>query len=306
MSWYEDVVIPALLRGARATYGRSIRAELAGAGLDDLPRNAAFVLACLANRGGTIAELTRYLGVTRQAASQLIDILVTRGYLRRDPDPADRRRMTVELTERGRFAGAQVRAGVDAVDAQLARRLDTAQLRALRAGLAALIELDRDERPTPTAPAPSATPSATPETVPDAVSDTAATTPPAAWDGPSAGFVHWAPIFPVRDLAAALAHYAGLGFTVSAYENGGEYGFADRDGLSLHLSLRPGLDARKEASAAYLYVSDADRLAREWRRPGVGGRTTEPRDTPYRLREGAHIDPDGNLIRFGSRPARDR
>ena len=35
-------------------------------------------------------------------------------------------------------------------------------------------------------------------------------------------------------------------------------------------------------------------------RPGLGGQTLPVCLTPYQLREGAHIDPDGNLIRFGS------
>jgi hypothetical protein len=34
--------------------------------------------------------------------------------------------------------------------------------------------------------------------------------------------------------------------------------------------------------------------------PGIGGHTLPVHDTPYELREGAHFDPDGNLIRLGS------
>jgi hypothetical protein len=43
-----------------------------------------------------------------------------------------------------------------------------------------------------------------------------------------------------------------------------------------------------------------DALYDEWVRPGIGGRTRRVKDTPYKLREGSHVDPDGNLIRFGS------
>src|SRR5262249_55541222 len=44
----------------------------------------------------------------------------------------------------------------------------------------------------------------------------------------------FSPIFPVSDLAAALAHYAALGFRVD--DGGGDaYGFAARDGVELHL-----------------------------------------------------------------------
>ena len=54
---------------------------------------------------GTAVDMIRGLGVTKQAASQLIDTLVLRGYLTRDVNPEDRRRMTVTLTERGRARG---------------------------------------------------------------------------------------------------------------------------------------------------------------------------------------------------------
>ena len=47
-------------------------------------------------------------------------------------------------------------------------------------------------------------------------------------------------------------------------------------------------------------MHDADALYAEWSRPGIGGQTLAVCLTPYQLREGAHIDPDGNLIRFGS------
>jgi catechol 2,3-dioxygenase-like lactoylglutathione lyase family enzyme len=108
------------------------------------------------------------------------------------------------------------------------------------------------------------------------------------------------PIFPVADLAAALAHYAALGFATAAYADGDDYGFADRDGVGLHLAAHSEHDPAGPAGSAYLYVRDADALYEEWSRPGIGGRTRPAGPTPYGLREGSHIDPDGNLIRFGS------
>ena len=63
-------------------------------------------------------------------------------------------------------------------------------------------------------------------------------------------------IFSVRDLGAALAHYADLGFHTFAYEDGDDYGFADRDGTGHHLAAGPD-DDPAHASSAYLYVRDA-------------------------------------------------
>jgi DNA-binding MarR family transcriptional regulator len=135
----EDVVvIPALLRAARGSYSQAIRVRLGEAGFDDLPRNGGFVLGGMANHGGSAVDVIRGLGVSKQAASQLIDTLVLRGYLTRDMNPNDRRRMTIELTDRGRAAAAAVRSGVQAIDAELAQMLTPAELAGLRSGLTAL------------------------------------------------------------------------------------------------------------------------------------------------------------------------
>lgn len=107
-----------------------------------------------------------------------------------------------------------------------------------------------------------------------------------------------ATILPVRDLDRALAHYEALGFRVSPYDDG--YGYAVRGSADLHLAVRPDLDPRRNASAVYLYVDDADALYAEWRAAGVEGQFFEPHDTEYGLCEGAHVDRDGNLLRFGS------
>jgi hypothetical protein len=108
-----------------------------------------------------------------------------------------------------------------------------------------------------------------------------------------------AAILPVRDLDTALDHYRRLGFRVNPYDSA--YGYAVRGSADLHLAVRPGLDPRQNASCVYLYVDDAEALFAEWRAAGVEGQFFEPHDTEYGLREGAHIDRDGNLLRFGSR-----
>lgn len=137
----EEIVIPALLRAARGAYRNAVRERLRDGGFDDLPQNGPYVLGGMGNRGGTASDLVRQLGVTKQAASQLIDTLVLRGYLERRPDPDDRRRLSIELTERGRAAAAAVRAGVDSVDEELAAKLTAAELAGLSAGLVALCDI---------------------------------------------------------------------------------------------------------------------------------------------------------------------
>jgi hypothetical protein len=104
-----------------------------------------------------------------------------------------------------------------------------------------------------------------------------------------------APIFAVHDLDAAMRHYQRLGFTVRAYAGGG-YGYATRDDIEIHLGVVPGDDRR--TSSAYLFVDNADDLAAAWR--SAGAEVHPPQDTEWGQHEGAVVDPDGNVIRFGS------
>jgi uncharacterized glyoxalase superfamily protein PhnB len=114
-----------------------------------------------------------------------------------------------------------------------------------------------------------------------------------------AGLRRAVPILPTADLTRALAHYGALGFETEAWEGGG-YGFLTRDGVELHVSQRDRVDPAANPFSFYLYVADADALHAEWAAAGVGGLWEAPEDKPWGLREGRHIDPDGNALRFGS------
>jgi len=109
-----------------------------------------------------------------------------------------------------------------------------------------------------------------------------------------------APVLPVTSVANALAHYAKLGFTATSYGGDADYGYLERDGVHLHVAQVGRLNPKKSMVAVYLFVEDARTLHAQWEDADVDGRMVAPTDTDYGLCEGAHIDPDGNLIRFGS------
>src|SRR5215471_11519896 len=117
----DEVAMPVLLRHARTTYGAAMRRALAEAGYDDIPGNGLYVIGGLAlNREDIpLGKLIRELRISKQAAGQLVDTLVTRGYLDRAIDKEDRRKLTVTLTERGREAAAIQAAAREKVDAEL-------------------------------------------------------------------------------------------------------------------------------------------------------------------------------------------
>jgi DNA-binding MarR family transcriptional regulator len=147
--WYEEVVLPALLRHARYTYGIAMRDALAEGGFDDIPKNGLYVLGGLAMGAGGVplGQLVKELRISKQAAGQLVDALVLRGYLARLPDADDRRKLTVSLTERGRAAAAIQAGAREKIDVELVARAGDEDVRRARRVLAALIDIGRAAEP---------------------------------------------------------------------------------------------------------------------------------------------------------------
>jgi len=143
----EDVVIPALLRHARYTYGVAMRQALAQAGYDDIPKNGLYIIGGMAMDGYPIplGQLIKELRISKQAAGQLVDTLVERGYLQRAEDPVDRRKLTVALTERGRAAARTQGAAREKIDAELFARVGHENVKRTRRTLAALIEMGQKD-----------------------------------------------------------------------------------------------------------------------------------------------------------------
>ena len=122
-----------------------MREALDATGCGDIPANGLYVIGGLAmNRKDVpLAVLIRDLRISKQSAGQLVDALVARGYLERNVDPADRRRLLVTLTPRGRKAAATQAAARESIDAELKERIGERAVGVLRKGLAALIEIGR-------------------------------------------------------------------------------------------------------------------------------------------------------------------
>jgi len=139
-----QVVMPALLRHARTTYGAAMRAALAEGGYDDVPANGMYVIGALAISETPLSQIIRELRMSKQAAGQLVDALVLRGYLERQVDPADRRRLTITLTERGKAAAATQREAGAAIEAELMARVGQEKILHTREVLATLIDMHHE------------------------------------------------------------------------------------------------------------------------------------------------------------------
>jgi DNA-binding MarR family transcriptional regulator len=138
--WSQEMVWPVLLAEARLAYTTEIRKAFEEAGFDDMPRAGARVIGRIAFGGTNVNEVAAVYGVSKQAASQLVDALVARGYVERMPDPDDRRKMLVRLTERGSAAAEELRDAIARVDAGLGEAFDEDEINRAKLVIGTLVE----------------------------------------------------------------------------------------------------------------------------------------------------------------------
>jgi DNA-binding MarR family transcriptional regulator len=96
----EALALTAALLAAAGDLTRRIDEGVVARGFEGRPLYG-FAFTRLAPDGATATDLAAHLGVTKQAASQLVDELVRKGYVERRPHPRDARARLVVLTGRG-------------------------------------------------------------------------------------------------------------------------------------------------------------------------------------------------------------
>jgi DNA-binding MarR family transcriptional regulator len=128
------------LRRALAAHRLAIAVALRRAGCDDLPPRALWAIDALRDGDRSAAELARLLGVSRQAMSPLVELLVRTGYVARGRDAHDRRRISLRLTARGRVASTAIARACAHVESRAGELVGARELERTRATLDALGE----------------------------------------------------------------------------------------------------------------------------------------------------------------------
>lgn len=118
------------------TVGRAMR--LSGGPL--LPQQYR-LLGAIARKPRTLGHIARMQGVTPATATTLVTTLETRGWVTRQSDPEDRRRVIVTLTEGGSEVLAAGQRVAESAMAEMLAPLSAEQLGALLAGLAVLNDI---------------------------------------------------------------------------------------------------------------------------------------------------------------------
>jgi DNA-binding MarR family transcriptional regulator len=125
-----------LLKHAQLALAELTAAALAPSGISG--RQLAVLIAIDGAAPLSQAEAAGRLGVDRTTMVALIDELEEAGLLRRQRDPADRRKNVVVLTEAGQATLATAKSASDAAERQFLSPLPPAQAAALRAALRAV------------------------------------------------------------------------------------------------------------------------------------------------------------------------
>lgn len=93
------------------------------------------------NPGSNLTDLAEYIGVSLPSMSKLVDTLTYRGFIERNPDAADRRRVRLDLTEAGLAILSTAREAVKASFATRLAQLGPEEVATVTAGMRLLRRL---------------------------------------------------------------------------------------------------------------------------------------------------------------------
>jgi len=125
-----------------------VHLRLGAAGFDDLRPAHGFAFQRLAAQGATGNELAEHLGITKQAASAMVDYLEEHGYVARQPHPRDGRGKIVVLTRRGWDCIRAAEAIFADVERRLVETVGAERMALLRFDLQRIVTaMDADGRP---------------------------------------------------------------------------------------------------------------------------------------------------------------
>jgi DNA-binding MarR family transcriptional regulator len=134
---------PTLLRTAYNVLSAAIYRAVAETGAGDMRPAHGNAMEMLAIQNGLrLTDIAARAGMAPQSMGELVDELVSKGYLERHEDPADRRAKRIYLTGKGRATAAASRSAVRTVEGRLSGILGAREYEQLRRHLAVIAGLD--------------------------------------------------------------------------------------------------------------------------------------------------------------------
>lgn len=131
--------LPLLLLGGFRLIIDALHRDLAEQGHPDVRPVHGFALQAIGRETGTVSDLARKLGVSKQAAAKTVAALEKLGYVRRDDDPDDRRSQQLRLTSHGTEVLTLSAEALARVHAAWTASVGTPRLRALEEALSTVL-----------------------------------------------------------------------------------------------------------------------------------------------------------------------
>lgn len=131
--------LPLLLFAGFRSLIDELHAELARRGHPDVRPVHGFAMQAIGAQGATATEVSRRLGVSKQAAGKTVDRLAALGYAERVGDEHDARRKLVRLTPRGSDVLRQSAEIFDDLRGRWARTLGAARIAELEESLRTVV-----------------------------------------------------------------------------------------------------------------------------------------------------------------------
>ncbi|TVT41034.1 winged helix DNA-binding protein [Amycolatopsis rhizosphaerae] len=128
-----------LLLGGFRVLVDSATAELAARGYEDVRPAHDFAMRAIDTGANSASELGRRMSITKQSAAKIIETLLDRGYLRREPDPDDARRKRLSVTPLGHEVMREGERVFNLLRSRFQRRIGKSELAALEQHLSALV-----------------------------------------------------------------------------------------------------------------------------------------------------------------------
>lgn len=126
-----------------------IHAGLQERGFTDLRPAHFVVFQHIHPEGSRITELAERAQITKQSMSELVNYIVSRGYLERIPDPHDRRASIVRLSAKGQALNQAAREILQEIEAEWAKQIGWEQMNAIKQGLEAIVKIIENENNKP-------------------------------------------------------------------------------------------------------------------------------------------------------------
>lgn len=114
-------------------------AELAAKGYEDVRPAHDFAMRAIDAGATNASELGRRMSITKQAATKVIETLLDRGYIGREPDSDDARRKLLSVTPLGRDVMREGERVFNQLRSRFQRQIGKAELAALEQHLAVLV-----------------------------------------------------------------------------------------------------------------------------------------------------------------------